>query len=290
MAPSKSTSYAHYAWAFGHVMVLLGSIYCLYGIATFNYSPKATPRAYKIAYTGALMSWGIVCYKSLGVPQLNLPWVQRALMDENIQYLLLAVYWYFQPPIYITLIPFTTFSLFHTLTFVRTSFLPKIPTPNKDAAAAPVTLSGGQKLSKGLQVWIKNNYERAMMFVSYVEAIPIMGGLILGAITFRSSLLSPIFFAHFLRFRYYLSPQTQKAFLYISTQLDHLLAHPSVPDFVKKGLSMARSGIVRYTESILPIPANAPGTAAAAAGATGAAKSSTKPRTSSAPEAAKKSA
>ena len=53
-------------------------------------------------------------YKSLGTPQLNKAYVQRALMDENVQYLLLALYWYLQKPIYITLIPFATFSLFHT--------------------------------------------------------------------------------------------------------------------------------------------------------------------------------
>jgi hypothetical protein len=57
---------------------------------------------------------GALQYKSLGTPQLNKAYIQRALMDENVQYLLLALYWYLQKPIYITLIPFATFSLFHT--------------------------------------------------------------------------------------------------------------------------------------------------------------------------------
>ena len=35
-------------------------------------------------------------YKSLGIPQLNRAYVQRALLDENVQYLLLAVYWFLQ--------------------------------------------------------------------------------------------------------------------------------------------------------------------------------------------------
>ena len=35
-------------------------------------------------------------YKSLGTPQASKAWLKRALLDENVQYLLLALYWYFQ--------------------------------------------------------------------------------------------------------------------------------------------------------------------------------------------------
>ena len=35
-------------------------------------------------------------YKSLGIPSLNRAYVQRALLDENVQYLLLALYWNFR--------------------------------------------------------------------------------------------------------------------------------------------------------------------------------------------------
>lgn len=118
----------------GHLTVLLGTVYTLIGLVTFSSRSKS----YYISYTGAILSWGIVVvstspaptgpvssqpdvclsfpvqYKSLGTPQLNKAYIQRALLDENVQYLLLALYWYLQKPIYITLIPFATFSLFHT--------------------------------------------------------------------------------------------------------------------------------------------------------------------------------
>lgn len=35
-------------------------------------------------------------YKSLGIPSLNRAYIQRALLDENVQYLLLALYWNFR--------------------------------------------------------------------------------------------------------------------------------------------------------------------------------------------------
>lgn len=54
------------------------------------------------AYYGALLSYSIVVYKSIGLPQMNslLPYVQRALMDDNVQYALLAAYWSISKPVY----------------------------------------------------------------------------------------------------------------------------------------------------------------------------------------------
>lgn len=53
-------------------------------------------------------------------------------------------------------------------------------------------------------------------------------------------MLAPLFFAHFLRLRYYLSPPTRQAFAWVSAQIDHGLAHPSVPAPVKKGVTTVR--------------------------------------------------
>ncbi|BGP18843.1 hypothetical protein JCM10213_003498 [Rhodosporidiobolus nylandii] len=260
-------SYPHYAWAAGHGLVLLGSLHTLLGMITFS----ARYKSYYLAYAGALVSWGIVVYKSLGVPQPSKAWVQRALLDENVQYLLLALYWFLSKPIYLTLLPFATFSLFHTLTFLRTSVLPKVPAApagaKKDAPAA-VPQSGGAKLSKGIQVWVKAHYEQAMLFVAFVEVIVVFGRLLLGAITFQNSLLAPLFFAHFLRLRYYLSPPTRQAFGYVNAQIDaRVLANPSIPAGAKKAVKIGREMIARYSESIISVqPAGGAGAAGAAGG------------------------
>lgn len=51
-------------------------------------------------------------YKSLGAPQVNRAYLQRALLDENVQYLLLALYWFLQ----VSACPVRSIAQSHTLT------------------------------------------------------------------------------------------------------------------------------------------------------------------------------
>ncbi|GAA5976697.1 hypothetical protein JCM21900_000275 [Sporobolomyces salmonicolor] len=268
-------SYPHYAWAVGHALVLVGTVYTLLGLVTFSGRSKS----YYLAYAGAIVSWGIVVYKSLGVPQPNRAYIQRALLDENVQYLLLALYWFMQKPIYVTLVPFATFSLFHTLTFLRTTVLPKVPSspPSQSSSSSAASsaasssqspASAGARLSKLIQTWVKAHYEQAMLFVAFVEVVVVSGRILLGAITFQNSLLSPLIFGHFLRLRYYLSPPTRQAFSWVSGQLDHyVVKNPNCPAVVKKVVVGGKELIVRYSESILQVqqPGGAPAAGAAAA-------------------------
>jgi len=256
---SGKTSLSHKAWAGGHATVLASSIYALIGLVTFH----PHPRAYQIAYAGALVSWGIVVYKSLGVPTLSRAYFSRAMLDENVQYLILALFWFTQRPIYISLIPFATFSLFHTLNFVRT-LLPR-PKPGKttDKKTDEPTTSADQagqqqsqlvQLNKSIQTWVKHNYERAMLFVSYIEVIVILGRVVFGALTFQTPFTVPLIYVHFLRLRYYLSPQIRQAFAYVSAQLDHLTNHPSCPAVVKQGVTTLKSMVVRYAQLMISVP------------------------------------
>lgn len=48
-----------------------------------------------------------------------------------------------------------------------------------------------------------------------------------------------------------MSSQTRQAFSYVNSQLDNLIAHPSCPEPVKKGLDLGRDLIVRYGSSVL---------------------------------------
>jgi len=112
-----------------------------------------------------------------------------------------------------------------------------------------------------------------MLFVAFVEVVVVFGRVLLGAITFQNScvplsppslsllplpaltlslsprarrFLAPLFFAHFLRLRYYLSPPTRTAFGWVSSQLDHATANPKCPPAVRKGVNMAKE-IVRLS-------------------------------------------
>jgi len=125
----------HYVWALGHIVMLFGSAYILFQTVLFRGTPKWT---YKLSYTGALISYFIVVLKSLGTPRLDTVWMQRAFADENVQYAVLALYWWISKPIALTIIPFAIFSLFHTLTFIRTNILPKfVPPPPPAQAGQP---------------------------------------------------------------------------------------------------------------------------------------------------------
>jgi hypothetical protein len=62
---------------------------------------------------GAIVSWTVVVFKSLGIPNASRAYLMRAAVDENAQYLLLALTWFFQKPIALAILPYAVFSLFH---------------------------------------------------------------------------------------------------------------------------------------------------------------------------------
>ncbi|KAJ3751566.1 hypothetical protein EV360DRAFT_89612 [Lentinula raphanica] len=204
----------HYLWASGHFILLLCALRYFFAYATFH---SVSSIWYKACYTGALLSYAIVCQKSLGIPQLNAAYVKKALLDENVQYFLLAFYWWSSKPIAITLIPYMIFSLFHALTFTRTTLMPQFLPPGPPATAdGPPT---PHPLAKKLQVWVKANYDTAMKAVAFAELI-IFVRVLLGALIFRNSIMSPICYAHFLRQRWYHSNFTRNAVAYTVARID----------------------------------------------------------------------
>ena len=67
-----------------------------------------------------------------------------------------------------------------------------------------------------------------MKAVAYTELL-IMTRIFLGAITFQNSLLSPIFYARFLRQRYYQSAFTRDAIAVVDTRIEGLIRKEGVP-------------------------------------------------------------
>lgn len=130
-------------------------------------------------------------------------YLQRLVMDENVQYMLLALCWFFVRPVtgkcvcvcvrathdqedglhsqsrgillLVTLLPFATFSLFHSLGYVRNKILPTIfPNESKEIA------SWQFKIRQGIQMWTEKNYTSAMQFVAQTEVVVVMGRLLFG--------------------------------------------------------------------------------------------------------------
>ena len=84
-ADQIKASAPHLVWALGHFLTFVAGMRYLVTAATFAWSGYDI--WYRVAYLGAIISYGVVIYKSFGVPRTDRAYVQRALMDENVQYL-----------------------------------------------------------------------------------------------------------------------------------------------------------------------------------------------------------
>jgi len=259
-----TSPYPHYVWAFGHFIVLFTTAWYLKAYVTFQSSGYAW--WYKASFTGAITSYAIVCYKSLGTPQPNAAYVQRALADENVQYFGMAILWWFSKPLPLALVPYAVFSLFHALTFTRTNILPKLlpgapapAGPNGAAAQAPPQPA----LSKTIQVWVKANYDTAMVVVARLELLILLRAIV-GVPLMKNSLLVPIAYAHFLRARYYYSSFTRDAVHTATTLIESYVNKPATPPVAKKAYEVVKSFIARWAGSVLE-PQTAPSAAAAGA-------------------------
>lgn len=190
----------------------------------------------------------ICCWPSIGglTNQLQVRFVRYA--HESLSYLSQSV----------TLVPYVTFSLFHVLTFLRTTIIPMIfphssstPARAEGQAAAPAPAPARaakfiqtcefhiirKSLNSLLLSGVKSNYDPAMRFVAYSE-VAIFARVLFGALLFRNSLLAPLFYAHFLRLRFYMSSFTRGAFQHVGSVLDGYTQHPSCPPAVRRAYLM----------------------------------------------------
>jgi len=235
----------HYLWASGHFLLLFSSLRYVFAAITWK---TPSPWWYKASLTGALLSYAIVCQKSLGPVRPDVAFLRRALLDENVQYFLLAFFWWSSKPILFALFPFMIFSLFHVLTFTRTGLMSQFLPPGPPASAGgPPT---PHPIAKKLQVWTKANFDPAMKVVAYAELL-IFVRVFLGAITLQSSLIAPIVFAHFLRQRYYQSTFTRDAVTTTDRKIDALVHRPGMHPIAVQVWEKGRMLVVRWAGATL---------------------------------------
>jgi len=116
-------------------------------------------------------------------------------------------------------------------------------------------------LAKKLQAWVKANYDSAMRVVAYTELV-IFVRILLGAITFQNSLISPLIYGHFLRQRYYQSAFTREAFANTTRRVDQFVRKPGNPPVIVQVWDKVQGLTERWVGSNLA-PANAAGAGAA---------------------------
>ncbi|TPX34302.1 hypothetical protein SmJEL517_g03033 [Synchytrium microbalum] len=228
---------AQFLWFAGHLTTVVQALSYL---VVYRLSAEGA-RSYSRAYMGTLLSYGIILYKAHGIPQISRAYMQRILLDENTQYLLLALIWLTSSPISVTLIPYTTFSVFHSITFIRTDVLPAIVPPT----SAQVSLS--RRLQQSLLQFVQRYQASALRMVAYAEVYVTLPVLVLSVFTGRASILSPFLYANFLRFRYIFSPTTKQAFNDLRIRLDGMIEqNASTPTWAKAMYVKARDYLIQY--------------------------------------------
>lgn len=156
----------------------------------------------------------------------------------------------------VTIVPYVTFSLFHVLTFLRTTVLPMVfPAANssatKDAGANAQAMPA--KTAKFIQGWVKQNYDPAMRFVAYSEVLVFVRVLV-GAVLLRNSLLAPLLYVHFLRLRFYMSSFTRTSFQHVGGVMDGVTSRSECPPFVRKAYLTLMDLVHRYANTVFSIP------------------------------------
>ena len=94
------------------------------------------------------------------------------------------------------------------------------------------------------------NYDTAMKAVAYTELL-IMLRVFLGAITFQNSLLSPVFYAHFLRARWYQSKFTQGAITQLNFRIESYVRSPGAAPMLVQVYDKVKVAVSRWAGSVI---------------------------------------
>ena len=89
-----------------------------------------------------------------------------------------------------------------------------------------------------------------MKAVAYTELL-IMARITLGAILFQNSLLSPIFYVHFLRQRYYQSAFTRDAIAAVDSRIEGYVRREGVPPIAVQIWDKVKLALGRWAGSTL---------------------------------------
>lgn len=233
-----------FIWFIGHSTLLFFSLRYLFSYMTFSSVHHLF--SYRGAFLGAILTYGIVVYKTYRKTytqgKIDFSVLLRIWMDENVQYLLLAVLWFMSRPVALSLIPFMIFSLFHFLTYLRSNVMPTL-NPN---ALKPDENCIEASICRYIHHLIKQYYESAMKLVSKVEVILIGTRVLVGAFMFQNSFTVLIFYAFFIRYRYFTSAFTRQTFAHITINIDHLIVDSRVPDSIRNAWTVTKQLIKSY--------------------------------------------
>ncbi|KAM9913086.1 hypothetical protein OXX69_001935 [Metschnikowia pulcherrima] len=216
--PAPSSVAAHvqtlqFAWFAGHAVTVISAVFYL--LTYVRVFPGAYKFWYKLAFLGALGSFGVLIFQSV-----KKSGVRPALLlkDDNVHYLVLAaVLFVYSPYVLLTLSTFTLFSTFHVLSYARNFLFPLFNIPETH----PLSVHVGN--------FITANNNNSIALASLLEVYTV-AWLFVRVITFRKTSLVPFFvYVVFIKFRFEKSAFTRNAFKSVEVKVESLVNRTGVP-------------------------------------------------------------
>jgi len=253
-----------FGWFIGHLVLLLSTLRYTISFIKFNTSTTAAVVSYRLGFLSCALTYGIVVFKAYrarikqaGTNRLALQQHAIAMTgDENVQYLFMALIWLFTSPIYLALLPFTIYSTFHFLTYLRTALIPTIipppSTPNYPAGGSSTGSTPQQKakttpnvISDTISKFVKSHYDTSMAIVANLE-IALFVRLLLGCLVFYNSWILLIVYTVFLRVRVAQSPFVRQALTTAEGLVDGYVADPRAPPAARNVWASVKDGVRRF--------------------------------------------
>ncbi|KAI5291231.1 hypothetical protein KEM54_005782 [Ascosphaera aggregata] len=216
---------------------------------TLQSNSFAARSSYRLAFIFAAATYGIVVYKahfahrssaSAGVPFTQL--VPRLLLDENVQYLMMALVWLYARQIPVALFPFTIYSIFHVASYLRSYLIPTIWPPTRSADGTSTT---HHPWVDTLSRFVKTYHDASMSLVATFE-LTLLFRILFSALTFSSGswVLLAVYLVFF-RQRYDNSAFVKTNVAHLTARVDAALSHQSTPAAVRQGWETVKYGIAR---------------------------------------------
>jgi len=239
-----------FGWFVGHLTLLLTTARYALAVVKFSSHTKIATVSYRLGFLSAVVTYGIVVYKAyrprIGSGQMprGKQGVLKVLEDENVQYLFMALVWLSSKPVFNALLPFSVYSAFHFLTYLRTSLIPTIFPPVQPVVPGLKQSSG---VSDKIAKFVRNNYDYSMHLVANLELL-LWARIFVGAIIFMNSWILLAIYTIFLRARYSQSSFVRDSLKKLELKGNAIAADNNVPDGVKSAWSAVKGAVKSFGE------------------------------------------
>jgi transmembrane protein 33 len=168
----------------------------------------------------------------------------------------MALVWLFSKQIPLALLPFSIYSTFHFLTYLRTNLIPTISPPQATTPAAASGASPAAKptykahpVSEQIGNFVKGHYDQSMFLVAALE-LALWLRLFFSALIFqKGSWILLVVYTAFVRARFSQSSFVQQALTQLSVRIDGLAAGQGTPPAAKNAWETVKGLLRQFVDA-----------------------------------------